>query len=81
MKSLSNRRCEENPHLIDSPPGLSPATACPSRKAEQRASGAGPTEASEEHLHLNGIRRTQHFPHHMPRIGRHPSLAAAATYL
>jgi hypothetical protein len=39
MESLSSRRCKENARLNDSPPGLSPATACPSRKAEQRASG------------------------------------------
>jgi hypothetical protein len=26
----------------------------------------GSTETSKEHLHLNDIQRTQHFPHHMP---------------
>ena len=50
------------------------------RRRSSVGSTVGSTEASEEHLHLNGIRRTQHFPHHMPPIGRHMS-PAAATYL
>ena len=43
MKPLSNRRCKENARLNDSPPGLSPPNARPSRWAERRASGVGHT--------------------------------------
>jgi len=39
------------------------------------------TEASKGLFHLTGTRRGQQLPHHTPRIGRHLSPAAAATYL
>ena len=44
------------------------------------SASVGSTEASEEHLYLNGIGRTQHFPHYMPAIGPHV-WPVAATYL
>ena len=69
-----------NLHLIDSPSGLSPATVRPFRAEERASVSSDRPKRRKNTSHLYGIRRTQHFPHHMPAIGRHVS-PAAATYL